>query len=224
MYVVSRYTNLADILVALKEIRLVGINYLIWKYRFGVFTRQKYISTHYHILFYAKPGGSRTFTLESRYGLIEKDTGNRSPNNADRENVWPINREYKPGNMKNKNELPLPLFTKMIRYSSNEGDRIADFFPGGFSPAKAATGFSRRVTWFEVSKPVFDAEMEELQKIRPGYRHPRLRKPLIKNPERSRTRWTEADIRNPDSEFRKFPGTRVRMKEIVAQLQEMFGR
>ncbi|ACL16277.1 DNA-methyltransferase [Methanosphaerula palustris] len=142
IYIVSGYTNLVDILNALRGTSLTEVNHIIWKYSFGVFTRQKFVSSHYHILFYEKPGGRRTFNLESRFGLVEKTGDGRSCNNADREDVWVINREYKPSQVKNKNELPFKLLAKMIQYSSNEGDLVADFFLGGFSTAKVAIGLN----------------------------------------------------------------------------------
>lgn len=60
-YIVSGYTNLYHILDALRQTSLQEINHIIWRYNFGVFTRRKYVSSHYHILFYEKPGGIRTF-------------------------------------------------------------------------------------------------------------------------------------------------------------------
>jgi len=150
MYIVSGYTNLFHILDALRETRLKEVNHLIWRYRFGVFTRRKYISSHYHILFYEKPGGKRTFHAESRFGLDERTAEGRSLNNLDREDVWVINREYKPGRSKNKNELPLGLLTKILQYSSNEGDLVCDFFCGGFSTARAAIGLNRKFVGFEI--------------------------------------------------------------------------
>ena len=224
IYIVSGYTNLADILVALRQTSLVAINHIIWKYSFGVFTRQKYISSHYHILFYAKPGGKRTFNLESRFGLSEKNGNSRSLNNADREDVWIINREYKPGQMKNKNELPPSLLVKMIQYSSNEGDLIADFFLGGFSTAKAAIGLNRRITGFEISQPVFGAEIGELRNIQPGFLLQRLRKPVINNPVRSRMPWDDTELQDLSHEFRELSIEKIPRKEIIARLQEKFGR
>ena len=201
IYIVSGYTNLFEILAALRATSLQEINHIVWKYRFGVFTQRKFVSSHYHILFYGKPGGRRTFSLESRYGLIEKDAAGRSLNNADREDVWAINREYKPGRMKNKNELPLPLVAKMIQYSSSEGDLVCDFFLGGFSTATAAIGLGRRATGFEIAAPVFNAKTAELEKVRPGFLLPGLRKPVISNPAHSRMPWTQADLDALGAEF-----------------------
>jgi site-specific DNA-methyltransferase (adenine-specific) len=41
-------------------------DHILWKYNFDVYTSRKYASSHYHILFYEKPGGRRTFNLERR--------------------------------------------------------------------------------------------------------------------------------------------------------------
>ncbi|MBU4334566.1 MAG: DNA-directed RNA polymerase subunit beta, partial [Candidatus Omnitrophica bacterium] len=74
----------------------------------------------------------------------------------DREDVWIINREYKPGKIKNKNELPKALLRKMILYSSNPDDIVCDFFLGSFSTAKVSICLGRRACGFELSKIAFD--------------------------------------------------------------------
>ncbi len=224
IYIVSGYTNLIDILNALRQTNLKEINHIIWKYNFGVFTRQKYVSSHYHILFYEKPGGKRTFNLESRFGLVEKTEDNRSYNNADREDVWIINREYKPGQIKNKNELPFKLLTKMIQYSSNEGDLVADFFLGGFSTAKVAIGLNRRATGFEISKLMFDTKIKEMETITPGYLIPTLRSPTIKETKNLGQPWTKEDCAKLTQRFTTLRAKGKNKKDIIAELGEEFGR
>jgi len=224
IYIVSGYTNLIDILNALQQTSLKEINHIIWKYNFGVFTRQKYISSHYHILFYEKPGGKRTFNLESRYGLVEKTEDARSCNNADREDVWIINREYKPGQIKNKNELPTKLLIKMIQYSSNEGDLVADFFLGGFSTAKVAIGLNRRAIGFEISKLMYNTKIKEMEKIIPGYLIPSLRNPTIKETKNLGQRWTEEDSSKIIQRFKSLRAKGKTKKQIIADLAEEFGR
>ncbi|WP_342772109.1 DNA methyltransferase [Methanoculleus sp. UBA374] len=87
IYIVSGYTNLYQVLHALRETGLREVNHIIWKYNFGIYTSRKYVSSHYHILFYEKPGGERTFNLESRYGTGEKSPRNGSLNYRDRGEV-----------------------------------------------------------------------------------------------------------------------------------------
>jgi len=224
IYIVSGYTNLIDILNALRKTCLKEINHIIWKYNFGVFTRQKYVSSHYHILFYEKPGGKRTFNLESRYGLSEKSDGDRSLNNSDREDVWIINREYKPGQIKNKNELPTKLLIKMIQYSSNEGDLVCDLFLGGFSTAKVALGLNRRATGFEISKPMFDTRIKEIDVLQPGYLIPTLRQATISTLENPGKSWSQEDLQRLQSGYDQLISQGVTKKEIIARLGKELGR
>lgn len=155
MYIVSGYTNLTDILMALRSTSLRELNHIIWKYNFGVYTTTKFVSSHYHILYYAKPGRRRTFNLQARFSLDDLQACGGSTNYRDREDVWIINREYKPGQTKNKNELPRALLEKMIAYSSNAGDVVCDFFMGGGSTGAVALGMSRNFVGFEVSQRAF---------------------------------------------------------------------
>lgn len=143
-------------------------NHIIWKYNFGVFTSKKYISSHYHILYYVKPNGNTTFNTNAFFADFEKSENGGSLNYLDREDVWIINREYKPGQIKNKNELPKSLLTKMILYSSNENDLVCDFFLGSFSTAKVAVGLGRRACGFELNKTAFDHQIKEIEKIKQG--------------------------------------------------------
>lgn len=169
IYIVSGYTNLYHILDALRATDLREVNHIVWKYNFGVHTRRKYISSHYHILYYERPGpGRRTFNGNVRFGPQEKDDGGGSLNYQDREDVWVINREYKPGRRKNKNELPTELLVKMVQYSSRPGDLVCDLFMGGFSTARVAVGLDRRFVGFEVSEPIFAEGVRRMEGVEPG--------------------------------------------------------
>ena len=168
IYIVSGYTNLYDVLDALRGTSLHEINHIIWKYNFGVYTSAKFVSSHYHILYYAKPGGRRTFNLQSRFALDEAAVDGGSLNYRDREDVWIINREYKPGRAKNKNELPKVLLQKIIAYSSKEGDLVCDFFMGGGSTAVVALGMNRRFVGFEISRKTFRSRVPALHEVVTG--------------------------------------------------------
>ncbi len=170
IYIVSGYTNLYHILDALRATDLREVNHIVWRYNFGVHTRRKYISSHYHILYYERPGpGNRTFNANVRYGPQERDDRGGSLNYQDREDVWVINREYKPGRRKNKNELPTELLVKMVQYSSKEGDLVCDLFMGGFSTARVAVGLRRRFVGFEVSEAIFAEGVRRMEGIEPGH-------------------------------------------------------
>jgi site-specific DNA-methyltransferase (adenine-specific) len=224
IYIISGYTNLFHILAALRTTGLKEVNHIIWKYPFGVFTRRKFVSSHYHILFYEKPGGRRTFNLECRFGMGEQHGDGRSLNNTDREDVWLINRKNKPGQVKNKNELPPELLAKMIQYSSNEGDLVCDFFLGGFSTARVAIGLNRRATGFEISAAMFDTRIREIEGTEPGSLLPGVREPVIQPRKNRRKAWTDADIRYLTREFGKRRARGETKKAIIAALGETLGR
>lgn len=193
IYIVSGYTNLIDILNALKATTLEEVNHIIWKYNFGVYTKNKYISSHYHILYYVKPGGRPTFNTFCRCGAGETNDCNGALNYLDREDVWIINREYRPGKKKNKNELPSQLLIKMIQYSSNEGDLVCDLFLGSFSTAKIAIGMNRRACGFEKSHNAFEYQIGQVAEVQPGSLLPTLRQPSHSPLANQGKPWTEAD-------------------------------
>ena len=223
LYVVSGYTNLVHILNALGATTLKEVNHIIWKYNFGVYTRRKFISSHYHILYYVKPGGEVTFNTHSRYGAAERDDDG-SLNYRDRQDVWIINREYKPGQRKNKNELPKQLLVKLIQYSSQEGDLVCDLFLGSFSTAKAAIGLNRRAMGFERSEVAFNHEMSVVAKIKPGDLLPDLRIPEQNELPNQGKFWTEEERRRLRQRYLSLMRTHRTKKEVIEVLSDEFGR
>jgi site-specific DNA-methyltransferase (adenine-specific) len=224
IYIVSGYSNLVDILQALAKTSLAEVNHIIWKYNFGVYTRNKYVSSHYHILYCTKPGGRVTFNTFCRFGNDDRNDEQRSLNYEDREDVWIINRDYKPGQAKNKNELPRELLMKMIQYSSQEGDLVFDLFLGGFSTAKVAVGLNRRAGGFERSSVAFAHQVEEIRKVVPGSLLKDLRLPVqkaIPNQGRPWTQEEELRVWTRYQELRRSQGTKKRAIEVLC---EEFGR
>lgn len=224
IYIISGYTNLFHILAALRDTELEEINHIIWKYNFGVYTQKKYISSHYHILFYQKPGGERTFNLYSRYGQNERDKNGGSLNYQDREDVWIINREYKPGRTKNKNELPKALLTKIMQYSSNQEDLVCDLFMGGFSTAEVAIGLNRKFLGFEISDSIFSSGMERIKSVKRGELLDKLRKPDRAKPKNQNQPWTEAEKEKLKKRYNELVTRMDYKKDVIKKLCSEFGR
>ncbi len=134
MYVFSGWTNLKDILNALDEVGFITINHIIWKYQFGVYTRRKFVTSHYHILFVVKDARKYKFNKIERYP----------------EDVWIIKREYWTGKIKTPTKLPLEIVKKIILYSSDEGDIVFDPFLGSGTVAVAAKMLNRHYLGFEI--------------------------------------------------------------------------
>jgi len=190
IYIISGYSQLRHVLNALAQTGLQEKNHIIWKYNFGVYTSRKYISSHYHILYYTKKGGEVTFNTNAFYADSEKSDNGGNLNYRNREDVWLINREYKPRQIKNKNELPKALLTKMILYSSNPNDMVCDFFLGSFSTAKVALALGRQACGFEINKIAFDYQLQQVNKIQPGQDQPLLRHAPNNEPiNKSKTLW-----------------------------------
>jgi site-specific DNA-methyltransferase (adenine-specific) len=112
MYIFSGWNRLRDILEGIDDAGLTTVNHLIWKYQFGVFTKKKYVTSHYHILFVVKDPKRYTFNKIDHYP----------------EDVWVINREYWKGRKKTPTKLPSELVKKILSYSSNPGDLVLDPF------------------------------------------------------------------------------------------------
>lgn len=162
MYIVSGYTNLHHILNALHTTDLQEINHIIAQYSFGVSTKKKWVSSHYHVLFWAKPDRARTkrtFNTNWKY-TDQKDSYH------DRLTVQPMPRDYKPGQIKNKNQLSEEFIDKFIMYSSNRGDLVMDPFCGGFTTARQSLRRGRRFVGFELNQHAYDAFVPTLDGVK----------------------------------------------------------
>lgn len=224
IYIFSGYTNLAHILNALRTTSLKEVNHIVWKYTFGVFTKKKYISSHYHILYYVKPKGTVTYNTYCRYGSGERDIAGGSLNYQDREDVWIINREYKPGKTKNKTELPAEVLSKLIQYSSNEGDVVCDLFLGSFSTAKVAIGLNRLALGFELNPVAFDHQISVVQKVKPGHLIDTLRKPVLSELTNQGKRWTHEEKKRLANRYEELFLICKTQKNTIEELGKEFGR
>jgi site-specific DNA-methyltransferase (adenine-specific) len=194
IYIVSGYTNLHHILNALHSTELQEVNHIIAKYTFGVSTKKKFVSSHYHVLFWQKPDKSkqkRTFNTNWKF-TDQKDSYN------DRLSVQDMPRDYKPGQLKNKNQLSEDFISKFVLYSSNRGDTVLDCFGGGLTTGRTALRYGRKFIGFELNKHAYDAflpslatvevlgdpvpvspsseELTKRQKMRDGWKRDRLRR------------------------------------------------
>ncbi|MFO8018322.1 MAG: site-specific DNA-methyltransferase [Promethearchaeia archaeon] len=151
-YIFSGWTNLLDVLMAIKKTDLTLVNHIIWKYQFGVFTRKKFVTSHYHILFLVKDGDQYFFNKIIHYP----------------EDVWELPRKYRPGQRKNSTKLPEKVVTRCIDFSSKPGDLILDPFMGNGTTAVCAKGNYRHFYGFEMNENLKEIIEENLQSVSVG--------------------------------------------------------
>lgn len=163
MYVFSGWNNLKDILTALDGVGFHTINHIIWKYQFGVTTRRRFVTSHYHILYVCKNDAKRKFYPFERFSKKESDTNGRSLHYQDKEDVWVIKREYWTGDQKTPTKLPAEIIKKILSYSSKEGDIILDPFLGSGQIAVLSKMLSRKYIGFEIVKDYFDFANKRLE-------------------------------------------------------------
>jgi site-specific DNA-methyltransferase (adenine-specific) len=152
MYVFSGWNQLKDILMALDSTGFTTINHLIWKYQFGVFTKRRFVTSHYHILFVTKDPKHYHFNKVEHYP----------------EDVWVINREYWKGRTKTPTKLPVELVKKIIRFSSEPDDLVFDPFVGSGTVAVVAKMLGRHYLGFEIVEDYVDFARERLAGVQQG--------------------------------------------------------
>ncbi|MGV9171589.1 MAG: DNA-methyltransferase [Promethearchaeia archaeon] len=160
-YIISGWTNLLDVLEASEKAGLYLINHIIWKYQFGVFTRKKFVTSHYHVLFLVKDEEQYFFNKIIHYP----------------EDVWEIPRKYRPGQKKNSTKLPEKVVTRCIDFSSKPGDLILDPFMGNGTTAVCAKGSYRHFYGFEMNENLKEIIKNNLAKTTLG----QFYKPYITN-------------------------------------------
>jgi site-specific DNA-methyltransferase (adenine-specific) len=198
IYIVSGYSNLHHILNALHDTDLIEINHIIAKYSFGVSTKNKFVSSHYHVLFWSKPDkGRQKRTFNSNYKYADQKDSYH-----DRLSVQDMPRAHNPGQIKNKNQLNETFIEKFIMYSSNRGDTVLDCFSGGFTTARTALRWGRNFVGFELNQNAYAAfvptldkvealadpepispnatELAKREKMREGWRNDRKKRKLLK--------------------------------------------
>jgi len=191
---------------------------------FGVNTSKKYVSSHYHILYYAKKGGKWTFNTFAFFSDSELGANGGKANYQDREDVWFINREYQLGQIKNKNQLPTALLQKIIMYSSNEHDMVCDFFLGSFSTAKVAVGLGRRACGFELNKAAFDYQINGIEKINSGEMLAALNKPLENRLKNRGKKLTHEESARILKDFSNMMDNGATKKAAIEKVGEKYGR
>ncbi|MHA1110834.1 MAG: DNA-methyltransferase [Promethearchaeota archaeon] len=134
-YFFSGWNHLNKVLESIYKANLKILNHIIWKYQFGVFTKRKFVTSHYHVLFCVKHPKKYFFNKIEHYP----------------EDVWLISRKYKPGQVKNSTKLPEEVVSKCINFSTKPGDVVFDPFMGNGTTAVCAKANYRHFIGYELN-------------------------------------------------------------------------
>jgi len=151
-YVFSGWTNLDAVLEGARDAGLETLNHLIWHYPFGVYTRKRFVTSHYHIVLLVKNPRKYFFNKIENYP----------------EDVWTVKRKYRTGLSKNATKLPLEVVSRCIDFSSKPGDIVLDPFMGNGTTAVAAKLNFRRFVGFEINEKLRPLLEEEITKAKTG--------------------------------------------------------
>jgi site-specific DNA-methyltransferase (adenine-specific) len=151
-YVFSGWTNLEAVLTGARNAGLVTLNHLIWHYPFGVYTKKRFVSSHYHILVFVKNQKKYFFNKIENYP----------------EDVWLFKRKYRTGQAKNATTLPLDVVSRCVDFSSRPGDIVLDPFMGNGTTAVAAKSNFRHFVGFEINEQLRPLLEDEISKIELG--------------------------------------------------------
>lgn len=166
MYVISGYNNLDVILNCLKAHNFHLKNHIIWKFQFGVVTRKRFVTSHYHILFVTKKRMDYDFYPNCRFQDTDKTETKGSARYQDMEDVWYIKREYWTGEKKTPTKLPEELIRKMLEYSSKPGDLVLDPFLGSGQVAFVAKKMKRNYLGIEIVKKYYNFAAKRLGSLK----------------------------------------------------------
>lgn len=166
MYVFSGWNHLKDLLIAIDELGLTTVNHLIWQYQFGVVTKRKFVTSHYHCLYVCRDPQQRRFYPYARFGKEERTATGGSAHYADKEDVWRIKREYWTGDKKTPTKLPAEIVRKILAYSSVPGDVVLDPFLGSGQVAVVSRMEDRRYLGFEIVREYYEFAKERLDSDR----------------------------------------------------------
>jgi len=223
MYIISGWSNLGSIINAVEnEKKLKVVNHIIWKYNFGVYTKSKFVTSHYHILYVVK--GKPIFNRFCRFGPDEKDEQGGSLNYLDMEDVWCIKKEYHQGKIKNKNKLPDALIEKMLLYSSNTESIVCDFFLGNFTTALVSAKLGRTPVGFEINKNSYDYNIKLLEDMEFGSGLEDLKKVEVNLPKNQGKKISPEERQFIYEDFKIKIAEGLTKKDTMLFLSEKYGR
>lgn len=171
----------AEIVLFLKnDLKFEMENWCIWHYRFGQNTKERFINSKVHALWFVKPGGTHTWNrdeileVSDRAAIYEdprtmskKDgvaAGKRVPMDVWYGKFWGrVQGNSKERRHYHDNQLPEVYLERVVRACSNPGDLVLDPFLGSGTTGVIAHALGRRFIGTEFSKDNAKFACERIQ-------------------------------------------------------------
>lgn len=157
-------------------------SWIVWTYTFGVANQKNFSRSHTHILYFTKHRKKFTFNADairvpSARQLVYNDK-RQNPKGKLPDNTWALLREHlEPymtpdtdtwlqsricGTFKERqkhmdNQIPLPMWERIILACSNPGDLVVDPFAGSFGSGEVCVKINRNYLGIDISKPYVQA-------------------------------------------------------------------
>lgn len=226
-YIICAWNHVCDIEQAVRTAPSPGlsvVNHIIWKYNFGVYTRNKFVSSHYHILRLSITDKIPDFYNLAYYNETDKTLDGHSLQYADMEDVWYIKKEYTQGETRNINKLPNALIEKIIRYSTKYGDVICDLFMGNFTTAYVGLSLGRKIYGSEINTESYNLHMPFISNIKfPDEKDTPILQ-ISKKPKYSGKKITDEELSQIKKRYLKLTETISTKKERISILEREFER
>jgi DNA modification methylase len=159
----------AEIVIHLKSRGLEMENWCIWHYRFGQNTKQRFINSKVHALWFVKPGAAHTWNASEVLEPSDRATTYFDPRTMSKNDGMPAgmrvpmdvwygrywgriqgNNKERRGN--HDNQLPEVYLERVIKACSNEGELVLDPFLGSGTTGVMARALKRRFIGVEFSE------------------------------------------------------------------------
>lgn len=164
------------ILTLAEEHHLHRINWIIWHYRFGVHTKEKFINSKTHLLWFSKTEDSKFYfdavaeesDRKSKYNDLRTWAKTFTPDGMRPPfDVWSWPRVV--GNSKERvkegpNQVPDELLFRMLACCTQKGDKVVEAFSGTGSLADVCARMEREYIGFDNGPKVTEAARARLIK------------------------------------------------------------
>lgn len=182
--------------LATREIGFVCRSWVIWYYTFGVNCSRKFTRSHTHLFHFVKDPKRFTFNdaairVPSARQLVYNDK-RANPKGRLPDDTWILRPQWMPEECMTDDSLlvrsrvcgtfferqgwhhcqmPEPVLERVIKLSSNPGDKVLDPFLGSGTTAVVAKKLGRRYLGFELSEEYARKASERLADIEPEEEH-----------------------------------------------------